>query len=47
MNKDQSLHLEEAMSPYATPFVEKKELERRYGVNFLDMELSNTRNANS
>lgn len=46
MNKDTSLHLEEALSPYATgAFVENKELERRCGVNFLVMELSNKRNA--
>jgi hypothetical protein len=30
MDKNNTIHLEEAMSPYATPFVENKELEKRY-----------------
>lgn len=35
MDKDVSMHLEEAGSQYATPFVENKELERRCGADRL------------
>lgn len=34
MDKNNSIHLEEAMSPYATPFVENKELEKRCAVTY-------------